>query len=67
MSSTYSDTGSQTFTRTHAKRISYRVATDLKRMQRLYGRPTDGAIEEFELGGCPRTRKIIVFLKLNPL
>ena len=49
MSSTYSDTGSQTFTRAHAKRISYRIATDLKRLQRLYGRPTDGAIGEFEL------------------
>ena len=31
MSSTYTDTGTQTFSCVHAKRISYRVATDLKR------------------------------------
>ena len=49
MSSTYTHTGTQTFTRTHAKRISYKVATDLKRMQRLYRRPPDSAIQEFEL------------------
>ena len=48
MSSTYTDTGSQTFTRAHAKRISYRVATDLKRMQRLYGLPTDRMIGQYD-------------------
>lgn len=48
MSSTYTHTGSQTFTRAHAKRISYRVATDLKRMQRLYERPTDDWIEKYD-------------------
>lgn len=48
MSSTYTQTGSQTFTRAHAKKISYRVATDLKRLQRLYGHPTDKAIEDYD-------------------
>ena len=48
MIGTYADTGSQTFTRAHAKRISYRVATDLKRMQRLYDVPTDQAIKDYD-------------------
>ena len=48
MSSTYTQTGSQTFTRAHAKKISYRVATDLKRLQRLYGYPTDKEIEDYD-------------------
>ena len=49
MSSSFTYTGTQTFTRAHAKRISFKVATDLKRMQRLYGLPTDLKIEEYEL------------------
>ena len=49
MSSTYTDTGTQTFARAHAKRISYRVATDLKRMQRLYGYPTDQNIVQYDV------------------
>ena len=49
MSSSFSYTGTQAFTRAHAKRISFKVATDLKRMQRLYGLPTDLKIEEYEL------------------
>ena len=49
MSKSFSYTSSQTFTRTHSKRISFRVATDLKRMQRLYGSPTDQEIEHYEL------------------
>lgn len=48
MSSTYTHTDSQTFTRVHAKKISYRVATDLKRMQRLYGKPTDTKIRQYD-------------------
>ena len=48
MSTTYTQTSTQTFTRAHAKRISYRVATDLKRMQRLYGAPTDQEIEDYD-------------------
>ena len=45
MTRSYTDTGTQTFSRAHAKRISFKVATDLKRMQRFYGRPTDREIE----------------------
>lgn len=48
MSNTYTYTDSQTFTRAHAKQISYRVATDLKRMQRFYGHPTDDRIEKYD-------------------
>jgi hypothetical protein len=48
MSSTYTRTDSRTFTRAHAKKISYRVATDLKRMQRLYGKPTDAKIRQYD-------------------
>ena len=48
MSATYTRTTTETFTRAHAKKISYRVATDLKRMQRLYGRPTDERIEKYD-------------------
>lgn len=49
MSGTYTLTTTETFTRAHAKKISYRVATDLKRMQRLYGRPTDEWIEKYDV------------------
>jgi len=38
----------QTFTRTHAKHMAAKVATDLKRMQRLYGEPADSLIQDFE-------------------
>lgn len=48
MSTTFTYTGSETFTRVHAKRISYRVATDLKRMQRLYNSPTNHKIEQYD-------------------
>ena len=48
MSSTYTRTATQAFTRAHAKKISYKVATDLKRMQRLYGLPTDEMIEAYD-------------------
>ena len=42
----YSDT--MTFTRTHAKHMAAKVATDLKRMQRFYGRPRDSQIVDYE-------------------
>jgi hypothetical protein len=47
---TYSSTSSntQTFTLTHAKYLASKVATDLKRMQRLYGSPSDYQINNFE-------------------
>jgi hypothetical protein len=46
-SSTYNET--TTFTATNAKYLASKVATDLKRMQRFYGSPSDFQIEEFEL------------------
>jgi hypothetical protein len=48
MSSSYSFTDSVTFTITHARHIAARVATDLKRIQRFYGRPDDASIAAYE-------------------
>lgn len=39
---------STTFTVTHARHMAAKVATDLKRMQRFYGSPTDSKIADFE-------------------
>ena len=45
----YSFTESATFTVTHARHMAAKVATDLKRLQRLYpGGPSDTRIAEFE-------------------
>lgn len=48
MTYSYSVTETTTFTRTHARHIAAKVATDLKRMQRLYDSPSDSAIADFE-------------------
>lgn len=48
MSSTYTASTTSTFTVTHAKYISSKVAADLKRMQRFYGSPSDTRILEYE-------------------
>lgn len=48
MSSTYTDTASQTFTRAHAKKISYRVVADLNRMRRFYGKPSEHRISQYD-------------------
>jgi hypothetical protein len=56
MSSSFSISESTTFTATHAKHMAAKVATDLKRMQRLYGSPSDVKIAEFEA-------EVIEFLK----
>lgn len=45
-SSTVAET--TTFTLTHAKHMAAKVATDLKRMQRLYGKPNDTDIANYE-------------------
>lgn len=37
-----------TFTLTHAKHIAAKIATDLKRIQRFYGYPSDASIADFE-------------------
>jgi len=54
--STYTLTGSESFSVTHARHMAAKVATDLKRMQRLYGEPGDVFIAELEA-------EIIEFLK----
>lgn len=48
MSSSFTFTDTTTFTVTHAKYMASKVATDLKRLQRLYGQPSDVKIAEFE-------------------
>jgi Bacterial HORMA domain family 1 len=45
---TISQTESTIFTVTHARHMAAKVATDLKRMQRLYGKPSDFEIAEYE-------------------
>jgi hypothetical protein len=49
MASSYTYTDTTTFTVTHAKHMAAKVAADLKRMQRLYGEPTDLWIEKYEV------------------
>ena len=41
---TYSYTETTTFTITHARHLASKIATDLKRMQRFYGSPSDANI-----------------------
>jgi hypothetical protein len=48
MSTSYTVTESATFTVTHARHMAAKVATDLKRMQRLYGKPSDASIADYE-------------------
>jgi hypothetical protein len=52
----YSYTIAEAFTVTHARHMAAKLATDLKRMQRFYGRPTDAEIADYE-------REVIEFLK----
>ena len=47
MTTSYTVTNTATFTRTHAIHIASKVITDLKRMQRFYGEPSDKWIEDF--------------------
>lgn len=60
MSYSYTYAETTTFTLTHAKHMSAKVATDLKRMQRLYGAPSDTDLAEFE-------EEVIEFLKAGYL
>lgn len=48
MSSSYTISDTATFTVTHAKHMAAKVATDLKRLQRLYGFPSDADISTYE-------------------
>jgi hypothetical protein len=48
MSTSFTLSETTTFTITHARYMAAKVATDLKRMQRFYGSPTDIDITEYE-------------------
>src|SRR5271154_6546171 len=48
MSYSFSYTESSTFTVTHARHMAAKVATDLKRMQRFYGSPSNESIASYE-------------------
>lgn len=48
MTSSFTISESNTFTVTHARHMAAKVATDLKRMQRFYGYPSDERIDDFE-------------------
>ena len=48
MSDSYTFTETTTFTLTHARHIGAKVATDLKRVQRFYGEPSNYEISQFE-------------------
>lgn len=48
MSSSYTYTEASTFTITNARNMAAKVATDLKRMQRFYGSPSDQDIADYE-------------------
>jgi hypothetical protein len=48
MSYSYSYSESSSFTVTHARHMAAKVATDLKRMQRFYGSPSDADIATYE-------------------
>ena len=48
MSYSYTLSETKTFTVTHARHMAAKVATDLKRLQRLYGKPHDVDIANYE-------------------
>ena len=48
MSTSFTASSSETFTVTHARHLAAKLATDLKRMQRLYGDPSDADIASYE-------------------
>lgn len=48
MSNSYSVTDTESFTHTDAVHIAAKVAADLKRMQRFYGKPSDDWIQKFK-------------------
>lgn len=49
MSQSFTISTSNTFTVTHARHLASKVATDLKRIQRFYGSPSDATITDYEL------------------
>lgn len=49
MSYSYTLSDTITFTLTHARHLAAKIATDLKRLQRLYGQPSDTSIANYEI------------------
>ena len=47
MTTTYTRSSSETFTRTSAKYLVSKVAADLRQMQRLHGEPSDARIDRY--------------------
>jgi hypothetical protein len=60
MSYSYTESATVSFTLTHARHLASKVATDLKRIQRFYGSPSDEWIAAFEA-------EIIQYLKAGYL
>lgn len=60
MSYSFTNSNTQTFTLTHAKELASKVSTDLKRIQRFYGSPTDAEITAYE-------QELIAYLKAGLL
>lgn len=58
--SSYTVSRTNTFTVTHARHMAAKVAADLKRMQRLYGQPSDADITKYEA-------EVVEFLKAGYL
>jgi hypothetical protein len=48
MSMSFTTTATETFTLSHAKHLASKIAADLKRMQRFYGKPSDQSIADYE-------------------
>lgn len=48
MSMSYTTNESETFSIIHARRIAWRVATDLLRFQSFYGLPSDKSLDDYE-------------------
>ena len=48
MSTTFSQSASESFTIVHARYIASKVATDLRRFQRFYTAPSDALIANYE-------------------
>lgn len=48
MSTTFTQSGIQSFTIIHARYMASKVATDLRRFQRLYSAPSDASIANYE-------------------
>src|SRR5690242_1007102 len=44
----YSYTTTETFTRTHARRLAAKVAADMHQCQRFYGKPSDAEIATYQ-------------------